>query len=60
MEEPVPGTVWVPNLLQLRERVRRSLGDEGQWRAQLIQLVVARVGLAEDGRPALPGVADHA
>jgi hypothetical protein len=58
MEEPVPGGVRVADPFQLRERIRRRVGDEGQWRVQLIELIVTRVGLAEDSRPALPGVAN--
>jgi hypothetical protein len=58
MEEPVPGGVRVADPFQLCERVRQCVGDEGQWGVQLIELIVTHVGLAEDGRPALPGVAD--
>jgi hypothetical protein len=59
MEEPIPGSARVADPFQLREWVQRHVGD-GQWGAQLIELVITHVGLAEDGRPTLPRVADDA
>lgn len=60
MEELVPRRARVADPLQLCKRVRRRVGGESQWRAQFIQLVVTRVGLAKDGRAALPRIADDA